>query len=136
MEEESEYPYISGTTMQTENCKADSSKFTVKVNDYQTVSSDANGEIDMYAKIQETPMSICVDAESWQTYQSGVVDASTCGTSLDHCVHLVGLKADEYWIVKNSWAEDWGEEGYIRVKTGENACGVALDATVVEASPY
>lgn len=45
-------------------------------------------------------MSICVDAESWQMYMGGVVDSSTCGTELDHCVHLVGMKAGDYWIVK------------------------------------
>lgn len=35
---------------------------------------------------------------------------------------------------RNSWAASWGEEGYIRVKTGENACGVAMEATIADAS--
>jgi len=79
-------------------------------------------------------MSICVDAEPWQTYQGGVIDRSTCGTELDHCVQVVGMKEGEYWIVRNSWNTDWGEDGYIRVKTGENACGIAMEATIVDAS--
>jgi len=89
----------------------------------------------MYLQIQESPMSICVDAESWQLYMGGVVDSSTCGTSLDHCVHLVGADfgTADAWIVKNSWNTNWGEEGYIRVKTGQNACGVAEEATIVTA---
>jgi len=54
----------------------------------------------------------------------------------DHCVHLVGYNGgdENAWIVKNSWNTNWGEEGYIRVKAGENACGVAEEATIVDAS--
>ena len=39
---------------------------------------------------QTAPLSICVDAESWQTYKSGLVGPKTCKTQLDHCVQVVG----------------------------------------------
>jgi cathepsin F len=133
LEEEADYPYKSGMSGEDGRCKADRSEFAVAVSGYHTVSSDGLNEDDMYREIQETPMSICVDAESWQLYMGGVVDSSTCGTQLDHCVMVVGLKAGKYWTVKNSWAADWGEDGYIRVATGENACGVAEDTTYVDA---
>lgn len=133
LEPESEYPYTSGTTERDGRCKAEPSEFAVQVTGENTISEGPEGEDDMLTEIQESPMSICVDAESWQLYMGGVVDSSTCYTSLDHCVHLVGIKSGA-WIVKNSWNTDWGEEGYIRVKSGENACGVAMEATVVTAS--
>lgn len=82
-------------------------------------------------------MSICIEADSdvFQFYTSGVITSKKCGTELDHCVTLVGYNngssnADTpYWIVKNSWAKSWGNEGYVWIeKGGENkkgVCGIA-----------
>lgn len=39
---------------------------------------------------------------------------------------MVGQK-ENYYIVKNSWSEGWGENGYIRMEigTGSGTCGIA-----------
>lgn len=58
-----------------------------------------------------------------------------CGTELNHGVAVVGygatLDGTKYWIVKNSWGEEWGEKGYIRIQRGvdaeEGLCGIAKD---------
>jgi len=136
LEEESDYPYKSGVSERSGRCKSDSSEYSVEVTGSQTIAQGGSDESNMYQQIQESPMSICVDAEPWQLYMGGVVDRSTCGTDLDHCVHLVGANFDSsqgYWIVKNSWNTNWGEDGYIRVATGQNACGIAEEATIVTA---
>jgi cysteine peptidase B len=70
------------------------------------------------------PVSIAVDATSWQTYQGGVM--TNCqATQVDHGVLAVGydLTAQPpYWIIKNSWGPLWGESGYIRIEFGQNEC--------------
>jgi C1A family cysteine protease len=87
----------------------------------------------LVAAVAEGPVSIAVDAAAlgWQLYHGGIVK-HFCGTSLDHGVLLVGYgteKGTDYWLVKNSWGEGWGEKGYIRIlremtKTGPGICGL------------
>ena len=81
---------------------------------------------------------MCIDAEdSLKKYKGGVLDPSDCKSSvqsLNHCVHLVGFDtsgSEPYWIVKNSWGEKFGEDGYFRLVYGKNACGITNEATVV-----
>jgi C1A family cysteine protease len=87
------------------------------------------------------PISIAVNAagSGWQLYKSGVYTPwsfgpiNTCNpNSLDHGVAIVGYGTDsgkDYWIIRNSWGASWGEEGYMRIVRGKNACGVANSAS-------
>jgi len=130
LELNSAYPYTSGTSGRTGTCRSSGSG-QVSIGSYSTVSGRASQESRMLTQIQTSPISVCVDASSWQTYTRGVLGRS-CGTSLDHCVQAVGYNANQgYWIVRNSWNTDWGVDGYIYVKEGIDACGIAKDATIV-----
>lgn len=76
------------------------------------------------------PLSICIDASTWDTYVSGVVSA--CGKVIDHCVQIVGVdKETMAWKVRNQWGTDWGEDGYIYLRAGQNTCGLTHDPTFV-----
>ncbi|XP_049880049.1 tubulointerstitial nephritis antigen-like [Pectinophora gossypiella] len=44
-----------------------------------------------------------------------------------HSVRIVGWgeeRGDKYWIVANSWGEQWGEDGYFRIAKGSNESGI------------
>lgn len=89
------------------------------------------------ASLEETPVSVCVNAGNWGAYTGGVMTSAACGSmgaySQDHCVMATGFNATAptpYWIVRNSWSDTWGEEGYIYLEMAKNTCGVADDATI------
>ena len=53
----------------------------------------------MLAQIAKGPMSVCVDATLWQTYESGIITAASgCGTEIDHAVQVVGYDAPVRWF--------------------------------------
>jgi len=76
------------------------------------------------------PLAIAINASLFQDYTSGIMDESAADcdpTQLDHGVVIVGYGAEgdsPYWIIKNSWGSNWGENGYIRVARGDGTCGV------------
>jgi hypothetical protein len=91
------------------------------------------------AALEETPLSVCVNAGNWNEYTGGVMSSAACGPMgaayQDHCVMAVGFNTTAptpYWIVRNSWATTWGEQGYIYLEMAKNTCGLADDATIPE----
>jgi len=85
------------------------------------------------------PLSIAVDASTWQTYTGGVVTNCPAG-QLDHGVLIVGYDdtaSTPYWIIKNSWTASWGEAGYIRVQKGTDQCHItgAPSTSIVSKGP-
>ena len=68
------------------------------------------------------PVTCGIDAVPLLTYEGGII--SEKGRSIDHVVSITGWGVDEgveYWNVRNSWGEYWGELGFVRVEKGRNA---------------
>jgi cathepsin F len=138
LEADSSYPYTSGDSGDNGDCTYDSSAVVARISGYTYAtppcsdSCDNQDENTLASNLaSKGPVSICVDAESWQYYTGGVL-SSDCPhdySDLDHCVQLIGYSQDGYWIVRNSWNTDWGIEGYIHIQQGSNLCGIADEAT-------
>lgn len=127
---EADYPYtaVDGTCKKNQKAYATISSFV----DVQTNSDEA-----LMTAVVQQPVSVAVEADqnSFQLYSGGVMTAA-CGTNLDHGVLVVGYGTDagqDYYKVKNSWGETWGEAGYIRLGRGASynggagQCGILMD---------
>lgn len=80
--------------------------------------------------IQNAPLFVTIDAsrETFISYTGGIYNDDECAnSSVQHVVQLVGYGYQSgvpYWLLKNSWGENWGENGYIRMERGKNMCGI------------
>jgi len=124
IETATDYPYTSGGG-RTGICKFEASKVAYKITGYKSIKK---GEENVHAGMADGPLSVCVAAEAFQTYNKGIL--KVCPGGIDHCVQAVGYDDSEnYWLVRNSWGKSWGEEGYIRMEQGKNICKIGNDAT-------
>lgn len=131
---ESDYPYFSGTTQKKGACQL-TNDISGKVTVNTITQVTPNSADELKAAIAITPVSIAIEADTavFQSYSSGVLNSSRCGTSLDHGVLAVGYGTDatqgDYYIVKNSWGSSWGESGYIRIAVvdGAGICGIQME---------
>ncbi|XP_077215615.1 cysteine protease XCP1-like [Tasmannia lanceolata] len=123
---EDDYPYL----MEEGACEDKKDLGLVTITGYQDV--PANNEESLLKALAHQPLSVAIEASGrdFQFYSGGVFDGH-CGSDLDHGVTAVGYgssKGMDYIIVKNSWGQQWGEKGYIRMKrnTGkpDGLCGI------------
>lgn len=81
------------------------------------------------------PVSVAIDATqpTFFLYRSGVYDDPRCTQEVNHGVLVVGygtLNEKDFWLVKNSWGERFGDGGYIRMSRNHaNHCGIASYAS-------
>jgi C1A family cysteine protease len=69
--------------------------------------------------------------DSFYDYIDGVYSEPGCPNTIhNHAVAIVGwgtLDDVDYWIVRNSWGPDWGNQGYIYIERGVNMCCIACE---------
>lgn len=65
------------------------------------------------------PVAVSISATKFfNSYESGIMDSCVQDAVIDHAVMLFGYGEDngiKYWNLQNSWSNDWGENGNIRI---------------------
>jgi hypothetical protein len=126
---ESDYPYVATDQFCAALCSP-----AVGSNLTGYVDVPSNSDSALMAALVQQPVAVAIEADerSFQFYASGVF-TGPCGTSLDHGVVLVGYGSEndeDYYILRNSWGESWGDQGYMKIargsqyNEGQGQCGL------------
>ncbi|XP_041843100.1 cathepsin K [Melanotaenia boesemani] len=128
IDSEAAYPYVG----ETQPCRYNSSGMAAQCKGFKEVPVGDEHALAV-ALFKVGPVSVGIDAmqPSFQFYQRGVYNDPNCNKDdINHAVLAVGYgvttKGKKYWIVKNSWGEEWGNKGYILMARNRgNVCGIA-----------
>jgi len=74
--------------------------------------------------------------EDFVSYKTGVYKHMTGSMLGGHAVKIIGWGEEggsAYWLVANSWNEDWGDQGLFKIARGNNECGI--EAGIVAGLP-
>ena len=61
------------------------------------------------------------------SYKSGVYQYTTGSELGGHAIKILGWGVENntpYWLVANSWNEDWGDKGFFKILRGNDECGI------------
>ncbi|KAL0917546.1 hypothetical protein M5K25_012612 [Dendrobium thyrsiflorum] len=131
LETEEAYPYkgVNGT------CDLKKKNIGVKVIDSVNITTGAEDELKQAVGLVR-PVSIAFEVvRGFRLYKKGVYKSDKCGSSpmdVNHAVLAVGYGVEggvPYWIIKNSWGKDWGDNGFFKMELGKNMCGIATCAS-------
>lgn len=122
------YPYTAGDQACSNLCSDANSRLT-KIKSWKRLTSTS----DMKEWLStEGPLVACFTVYAdFYSYRSGIYKHVSGESKGGHCVCCVGYNdSQQYWICKNSWGSNWGEEGYFRIAYGQVGIDSFMDAVV------
>lgn len=137
---ELDYPYESAKGLDNFPCryKQQDSFITSRIKGYQALPRGEEGTM-KWAVALSGPIAVTIDAslDTFAHYKSGVYYDQRCKVNGSHSVLVVGYGQDrdfgDYWIIRNSWSEAWGMQGYMFLaRNRPNHCGVANSPIMAE----
>eukprot|EP01017_Pseudomicrothorax_dubius_P015942 TRINITY_DN1817_c0_g1_i1.p1 TRINITY_DN1817_c0_g1~~TRINITY_DN1817_c0_g1_i1.p1 ORF type:complete len:328 (+),score=47.65 TRINITY_DN1817_c0_g1_i1:34-1017(+) len=133
MESEDRYPYRS--VRQT--CRYDPKFVLTRISSFAGVPAYDQDQLAAAVANQPTVSGLDFSHPFWQYYQGGIVDDQTCGLFMGHGILAVGYDTENgipYFIFKNSFGPNWGENGFFRIlrsstKGVPGICGLGTYST-------
>jgi cathepsin B len=124
-------PPIQDTPDCTSQC-VDGGSWTQRKNKAARVYSPGSNPAQIQADILANgPVETDLDVyQDFLSYRSGVYKHTWGGVLGGHAVKMLGWGVDgatPYWIIANSWNEDWGDAGYFKILRGSDECGIESD---------
>lgn len=114
-------PYLSGSTGDDVACKqfcGDQSARTFKPTGVYKPTTGFGGSVSAVKEaLKKGPLvTTMIVYEDFVAYAGGIYKAVSNKSVGGHAVSIVGFSDEgRYWIVRNSWGEDWGEKGFVRI---------------------
>eukprot|EP01083_Nonionella_stella_P279566 950979_1 len=113
----SEYPYTSGDKV-VPVCNANCGVKFGAITGYTQV--QANSEQKLQEAVADGPVVVFVKAgsSSFRNLKGGILTAECDTGNINHAVVAVGYGTEDdidYWIIRNSWGENWGVNGYGKI---------------------
>jgi cathepsin H len=128
LETENNYPYQAKDS----SCRYDASQERITTDGPFNITAGDEAQLkkELYWK---GPISVAFQVVAgFKDYKSGVYTSEDCKNGpmdVNHAVLLVGYGVEngmDYWLIKNSWSDSWGDEGYFKIQRGVNMCGIAV----------
>lgn len=130
--------YVYGYENADKNCRA----AEVDATDVQVINYSYYPYQDHYtghhiqSEVANHPVGAAISIDILQDYDGGIISWNSCSQKLEHIVNIVGYTENAY-IMRNSWADDWGEKGYFRLeknldRRGGGTCGVRKEVYFAE----
>merc|ERR1712176_396702 len=99
---------------------------------------EVSGEQNMMQEIAQRGPIACGIAvpDALENYTGGIFCDETGDTNIVHDISVVGYGVEngsKYWLVRNSWGTQWGEDGFFRVCRGTN--NIAIESDCAWATP-
>lgn len=125
------YPYT-GTELGAQS-KCKNMRSNVKITTFQPIDQNEAAVKDAVCRFGPVPCVIDGGSEKFEFYHGGIFRDPHCSTKPsdgNHAMLIVGYGTDSetqepYWLVKNSYGVDWGEDGYVRIlRDPKHSCGI------------
>jgi len=135
------FPYYANDNIPCSSCCSDWQSRLEKISDWDWVGSGfwSQSPETIKEELLKGPLPTGMTIyEDFPYYVSGVYEHVWGEEVGGHLVTLVGWNdAGQYWICKNSWDTDWGENGWFKIRMGVDECDIEESTAYIrsEAGP-